>query len=185
MALEFDGSKLEINDGPIRGTSSVAMMRAIAGIASPRRDPSKTFSRCILCLIVIVTQMRMNELNILLSSRALAASYISSQRIDISIPILLLTSLRTWRCSWHTSIAICIICYNKHNKKTWTCKRAVLCTIYPILASVAEKLNSSPPNTSATNHPKRNAEILTVLALPCIISNPNSILCIYDLIIVP
>jgi hypothetical protein len=48
MEVEFDGSKLEMKAGPIRGTSSVATIVAAAELAAnPNRDAMKTLSNSI------------------------------------------------------------------------------------------------------------------------------------------
>lgn len=47
MAVEFEGSKLEIKAGPIRGTSSVATIVAAELAANPNRDVMSTLSKSI------------------------------------------------------------------------------------------------------------------------------------------
>ena len=52
VAVEFDGSKLEIKTGPIKGTSSVATIFVATELAAnPSRDAIKTVSKSIIPIV--------------------------------------------------------------------------------------------------------------------------------------
>lgn len=59
IALEFEGSKLERKDGPIKGTSSVAMMSAVELAVSPNRDVINALSRSIMKLLILANTRRL------------------------------------------------------------------------------------------------------------------------------